>query len=382
MHGFRRWFRRDPNRGGNNNFREEQDEDGVDDVNELEDALRGIGQHLQNNEAPEIMLQIEDFEAWLAANALRNDGGTGVDSVLNRTEIHERVKAEQEYEKTVHQDIFRQNDEYEAMCHNEKAEILESWTNRRIDLVCADGLVKNIPLRQIAATTEAVFVWASSPALEQLSTKSDSRTGNHQFTLDRFPCKSVNEFVKMATGHKDVRDVHSEYVVDCCQLAHFLRSEVLLNEIVEILMNSIDTENCLSLCQLADHLQLHSLFEKALAHLMQSLGDVKTLDELTPELRQKLETIQSAIQTSVHQNSRLYFSSLNEYLAIFGERVQYYIERLAQAEEEASTLEPGTRYYVDVQRKISAQKMRIQTLSFALQEQKKLFSKKESCIRL
>jgi len=142
---------------------------------------------------------------------------------------------------------------------------------------------------------------------------------------------------------------------------------------------SINTSNCLSLCQLADQLSLPVLFERSLAHMMETIGDLEraeTWDDLTPELRDRIATIKTAIESSVNSQSRLYFGSLEEYIAIFAERVQYFKERLAEAKEQQEEATQGTPAWLDAQTKIERQEKRVRTLEIALREQKKLFTSK------
>jgi hypothetical protein len=217
-------------------------------------------------------------------------------------------------------------------------------------------------------------------------------------------------------------------MIDCIRMAHYLQNTNLLEECINYILeeNIIDTDNCLMILQLADHLQLPRLFERALAFMMESVENVAQLLEddqqqqqqqqqqpeqqshtttsnantdnttctststdnggsnyyLTLDLRQRIQAIQAAIQTSLHSNrSRLYFSSLDEYIAIFAERVQYYEERLAEAQEQqddrmqqTQTQTQQSRAWQDAQQKLERQRVRVHTLKAALKEQKRLFT--------
>ena len=74
--------------------------------------------------------------------------------------------------------------------------------------------------------------------------------------------------------------------------------------------------------------------------------------------------------------SRLYFGSLEEYIAIFAEQVQYFRERLAEAKEQHQETLPESRAWCDAKAKIDRQETRVRTLEIALQEHKKLFTLK------
>lgn len=198
-----------------------------------------------------------------------------------------------------------------------------------------------------------------------------------QFSLESFPTSSVQEFVDVVVDDsKSAMNISSDALVDCCLIARYVCAETMLDEIAEILIASIDTTNCLSLCQLADELNLNILFERSLAHMMDSIGDLvnsEAYDDLTPDLRERIATIKKAIESSIHSQSRLYFSSLDEYISIFAERVQYYRERLAEAKEQQQQQQSGTPVWIDAQTKIERQERRVRTLEIALSEQKSLF---------
>lgn len=134
----------------------------------------------------------------------------------------------------------------------------------------------------------------------------------------------------------------------------------------------------MSLCQLADQLRLTRLFETSLGHVTRKLGQAEDVDQhhdmLTPELRDRIKAIKYAIHSSVHSTSSLYFSSLEEFLAMFAERVQYNKERLAEAKESLSQIEPDTHTWKDTYQKIQRQEQRLQTLELVYKEQKCLFS--------
>ena len=119
---------------------------------------------------------------------------------------------------------------------------------------------------------------------------------------------------------EEEEDDDDEYLVDCCRLAHYLQCEELLERIVQILIESINSDNCLSLLSLADQLNLPNLFESSLNHILKNLptppsgegrggkgGDTPTSttntdnyedgsvllywEELHPEIREQIELI-------------------------------------------------------------------------------------------
>lgn len=217
-----------------------------------------------------------------------------------------------------------------------------------------------------------------------------------QFSLELYSLDAIYEFLSIViTKTSSVHNIDdSDILVECCRIAHYLQNQIILNDINDILLNSIDTLNCFSICQLADQLNLPNLFERSMIHMMNTIGDFEsnltascpqandcqdsssgTMEQfITPELQQRILSIKAAIQSSIHsQKNHIYVSSLYEYIAIFAERVQYYTERLEEAKEQLRNVKKGTSLYQDMHSKIIRQEQRVQTLKIALKEQKKLF---------
>mmetsp|Transcript_24214 Transcript_24214/g.40100 ORF Transcript_24214/g.40100 Transcript_24214/m.40100 type:complete len:273 (-) Transcript_24214:877-1695(-) len=258
-----------------------------------------------------------------------------------------------------------------------------------MDLVTADGgVISNLPVKDLAKECDTLRAFATSSWGKFSTDKGggdddgDSVIRKMRFKLEEFPKCRVQEFVDVVLSKKEADMITSDSLVDCCQIAHYLMCPTVLAKIEQILMTSIDSANCLSLCQLADQLGLSALLELCLTHLMRTLdhlkdNDSEAWDALTPELRYKIISIKTAMESSLHSRSRLYFSSLDEYLAIFAERVQYYQERLANAKDDqqsSSNDEHGSTAWVYAQAKIAKQERRVRTLELALGEQRMMFS--------
>jgi hypothetical protein len=220
--------------------------------------------------------------------------------------------------------------------------------------------------------------------------------------------------------------IPDDHLVECCQMAHYLQCTCILQELVHAcLIPSVDTANCLSLVQLADQLELPDLMEASLSHMMASLTHLEQheiWDDLCPELQQRIGTIQtileqqhqkqrqqqlhkrrridssgcSAAPNNNHNNNssslqkpptaKLYFTSFQEYLAIFAEQVEYYRERLHDAkvcqqghliEDENDNRRGGggrsSPAWIYAQTKIDQHERRVQTLREVLAQQKQLF---------
>ena len=188
--------------------------------------------------------------------------------------------------------------------------------------------------------------------------------------------------------------IPDDHLIDCCRLAHYLQCTPIVDEIVRsCLIPSVDTANCLSLVQLADSLELTNLLEASLSHMMQSLTNLEehtVWDDFSPELKDRIGTIRMLLSESHPQHagsgtggsklSKLYFTSFQEYLAIFAEQVEYYRERLHDAKTEQEryveesirgSVGPGWRY---AQNKIDMHERRVNSLRQLLAQQKRLFS--------
>jgi hypothetical protein len=238
----------------------------------------------------------------------------------------------------------------------------------------------------------------------------------------------------MNIDSNDFEAVHTSITVvlmDCCRIAHYLLAPLIVNEITQLLMSRINTQNCVAIYYLATELQLSSstLVERALSHMIRSIGECGTAttekpkrfnegqvddgndinDTANAELKERLLIMKRAMESSIHSNAHhpnnnnnrknsgtksLYFSSMEEYLSIFAERVQYYRERLHDAKlsqkqrseqvqqnkgnydygiKRDTTLLSSSSSYRDAEQKIQKQEQRVQTLEIAYAEQVALF---------
>ena len=322
-----------------------------------------------------------DLEGWLQFNGLRGPEEDQPDQGASHArEERARLDEESRYTSRIHRQVFGDTDAEEEIKQKQRQEFLAAMNGSEIDLRMAGGEVREgLPLRRLAEQCEYIYTLAD--AWDNFATEDNKR--KMSFSLDAYPRDSVQELVSVLLDDgKTARDISSAALVDCCEMAHFLCADHLLKEITEILVASVDTSNCLSFCQLADKLSLTALFERSLAHMMETIGELESSeevwDDLTPELHERIAAIKTAIESSVNDSSqsRVYFASLDEYLAIFAERVQYFRERLAEAKEQQEQSTHGTPAWYDAQKKIERQEQRVRTLEIALREQKKLFTSK------
>jgi len=167
----------------------------------------------------------------------------------------------------------------------------------------------------------------------------------------------------------DTKTISSDCIIEVLKLSHFLQCNIILDTLVSIVESSIDLENCLSICSLADALNLTSLFESSVHFVIRRLdafqgscgdnaeedageenGESKTaatspdedsIEELWKtlpyDLRSRVLTMRNILRSSIigrgSKMSGVFFSSGNEFLAIFRETISVQKERLAEAKE-------------------------------------------------
>eukprot|EP00525_Craspedostauros_australis_P003165 CAMPEP_0198128916 /NCGR_PEP_ID=MMETSP1442-20131203/50461_1 /TAXON_ID= /ORGANISM="Craspedostauros australis, Strain CCMP3328" /LENGTH=448 /DNA_ID=CAMNT_0043789173 /DNA_START=70 /DNA_END=1416 /DNA_ORIENTATION=- len=186
------------------------------------------------------------------------------------------------------------------------------------------------------------------------------------------------------------------YWAEACRIAHYLQCAEEVQQLVALLEQNITTSNCLYLIQLADQLSLHTLFEAALQFMLTQVGNLESSEWWSQiessDLKESLQTMTSLLQTSLlhrggKRRTNLFFSTLDEYLAIFAEQVEYYQERLEDARRSQSMLKHRmenrgrhghtTDAWQYAQDKIVRQETRVQTLKQALKDQKRLFGRQK-----
>jgi hypothetical protein len=350
--------------------------------------------------------QIESLEQWLESNGLRA-AEDQMEQDRERWEFtfdQQRVQEATAYQTAIHEKIFgHEQDDAQELEYQQKQQQLQAWQGKiQLDIMCQNGQVRltNIDCIPLAASCQFVYALAASwnhfndneeqPEENYVDTNAnldaDTKVKPQRLLLNlpEYTASTVHSLLDVVNHTIQVQDItDGDRLVELCQLAHYLRGEAIVDDIETIFVQSIDTHNCMTLTQLADQLNMKRLFEASLQRMMQSIQNLEHnefWEDLTPELRQRITAIQSAIQTSIHdQRSALYFGSLTEYLAIFAERICYYKERLEEAEEQQS-VRPKSAAWYDAQQKIDRQRTRLQTLQIAFQEQKQLFSSSSSSL--
>jgi hypothetical protein len=158
------------------------------------------------------------------------------------------------------------------------------------------------------------------------------------------------------------KKISEDHIVECLRIAHYLQCTILLETLASVLESSIDSQNCMSICSLADFYNLQSLFEASVNHVVTRLdalqgkpdddNEEKVNDaelsenermqqdiwqSLPHELRSRILTMRNVMRSSVigrgSKVSGVFFSSGDEFLAIFQETLCDQRERLAEARE-------------------------------------------------
>lgn len=347
--------------------------------------------------------QIQDMDGWLRFNGLRSADDEppeapeygSFQSVLNRTEAHAKQEAQERYQREVHDKIFKEANEVEEQQKIVREKLIVLWKDETMEVVTADQTI-SVPLSPVAAACDTVFTMASSRIYMDsvLGNNNNNKTSSSEskeneisttvrLSLEEYPAAAVEEFLEVVLLRKEIQDMDSEYVVDCCHIGHYLQCSRVLEGTTKILLQNVDSDNCLSICQMADQLELPDLFERSLFHMLKSLDHLESqeaYESFSSELKGRIADIRAVFTSNdSHPPSRerrkkttLYFTSLDEYIAIFAENVQYYRERLQEAKEQNVD-----QYCSYAQSKIEKQELRVLTLEAMLQEQKRVFGKKQ-----
>jgi len=158
------------------------------------------------------------------------------------------------------------------------------------------------------------------------------------------------------------------HIVECLKIAHYLQCRIVFDTLASILEHSIDSHNCMSICSLADAMNLKSLFEASVNFVIERLdafqgtavaseageetqsscssscddvdgkeGFNEIWTSLPYDLRSRVLTMRNVMRSSVigrgSKVSGLFFSSASEFLAIFRETIRDQEERLAEAKK-------------------------------------------------
>ncbi|GMI22036.1 hypothetical protein TrRE_jg6272, partial [Triparma retinervis] len=191
----------------------------------------------------------------------------------------------------------------------------------------------------------------------------------------------------------------SHLVIELLEFARFAGCDSAIEVLADFVAANIDQENVASICQLADRLNLPSLFEESLSFIMKSLTSITAhpfWGSMTPDLQARVLAMQNMVKSSiigVGQRRNLFFGSSDEFISVFSDSLRDQRERLVEAKrrndeirEQRSTASrwgvgEGNMDSVEyAQGKIEKQEERLRTLEVFLEEQKKIFGSREGAI--
>lgn len=330
---------------------------------------------------------LHDLEWYIERNGIRSQYDAS-NSVVNLGATQDRLNQEREYQQRVHQKVFGKTDQTEN--DNRQAFLASIDPNEYLALKVRNQNTNDSPneplrvkLRRMASVCDTIYTQASSrPHFNNNNDNNGASDGPLELSLEQYNKQSVVEFIEMVLEKRDPDQVSSDCVVECCMISNYLQCESVLRPMAKILLDSIDSDNCMSLLSLADRLDLRDLFQGCINYMLNSLVTVSDQDDLTPELRQRIATMQEALlrlkksNTMISDGTQLFFTSMDEYFAMFAETIRYYRERLedAQQRQEENHRDYGSYNYCFAQTRIDQQAAKVRALGSMMAEQKLLFS--------
>mmetsp|Transcript_31020 Transcript_31020/g.64888 ORF Transcript_31020/g.64888 Transcript_31020/m.64888 type:complete len:469 (-) Transcript_31020:177-1583(-) len=185
---------------------------------------------------------------------------------------------------------------------------------------------------------------------------------NESVTQDKKIRKSAARMDELVIHLVKSDKISEDNVVECLKLAHYLQCRIILDGLAVILEESIDSRNCMAICSLADALNLPRLFEASVNHVIERLdalqgqsnnsdhgeekdrassseddGEEEVWHLLPHDLKCRVLTMRNVMRSSVigrgSKVAGVFFSSGNEFLAIFKETLRDQRERLLEARE-------------------------------------------------
>ena len=376
-----------------------------------------------------LLRSLEDYIRTHGIAPVDDDDGQRADAFYaDPNHAQRRQQDSALYQKLVHGEAFAEHDAKERDAKVSKRQFLDTLKGQTISVLSTKKEVEgddekrgtlcatSVPLHILASSCDTVYTMVRSDRMLWSRQNSDMEDGNiaekndeaksnnnwHQSTLDltNFRSGPVRSFLSVITDASksenddiSLANVPPEHIVDVCLISHYLQCISVMETSIDVLKESVDSDNCLSICQLADQLGSPSLFEAAVTHLIEKLDDMQSHDEwkeFDVTLRNRVVTMRNAVHSSIigrGQKTAVFFSSSDEFLAIFSDNIREQRERLAEAKRRQEdiiserTLNPRGRHrdpyggsVKDAEIKIERQERRLQTLEAFYLEQKLIFS--------
>jgi hypothetical protein len=356
--------------------------------------------------AEEELLLLHDYEHYVRSRGIAPADPAAVVRA-GEAELAERLRAGEVYQEAAHREAFRAADERERAKEEERREVLAGLEEEGAAFAVLAGSsgreIPGVPARPLVAWCDTVY------AMVRWRVAAEESGGGAPFRrvldLHQFAAGAVGTMVLVlvpaleAAGGADLANLlppllPEHQVVDLCRLAHYLQCSPILDATVAVLAGAVDLDNCLSLCQMADQLSLPVLFEAAVSRAIGSLDEIEGSEvweeDLPTPLKHLILTLRNAAHSSIvgrgRQLTEAFFSSREEFMAIFSDSIREKKERLAEArrrqdEVVRERLGRGGRHrdpyggsVGDAAAKIERQARRIETLEGFYRDQKKIFS--------
>lgn len=382
-------------------------------------------------------LLLQDVDHYLESNGILQGQEESNYQQLDQVEFAANVDAEKKHQLEIIGKMIQQDEENDRSSQQDsiqkKKQMLEkcrgihitvstvsalrnmdvedALTNGNTDEEFCEARKKRVllkmPLYDLVDQCDTLFSLVSSDFWSSLHEQDQNK---YVFSLDQFDAEAVTQIMHILNRsaryeHFTVMDITSENIIECCYIAHYLQSNDVLNDIVDIIKESVDSTNCTSICTLADELQIPSLLQTSMGYVMESLDDIREDQELWNDVPTSLQnhiiTLRNAAHSSIvgcgNLNTRkTAFSSGHEFLALFHDTLTMNKERLLEAKQrqreiieermkDSSAAGRFTRRFLkqkdgcdtDLEYaalKIEKQERRVQTLQAFYREQKAIFA--------
>jgi hypothetical protein len=380
--------------------------------------------------------QLQDLEHYLRQNGIEARQQQQPYQGMDHMELAANVSAQEQYEKEAIEKFVKEDEDKtapERELRKQKKQMIidelmgpEKTKTKTISIQTRDGVLRNVPLYNLVTRCDTIYTLASSDHWSN-----EMRKDDFVFSLlEQFSSKSVEHFLLLLNATKSqiegvrestsctsdqsdkladddssnasIQDViNNDNIIECCQIAHILQCTELLADIVDIIQASIDSDNCTSLCILADQLNIPSLLQSSMAFVLDRLEHIQSYDDgqlwndIPSSLKTHILTLRNAASSSIigrGQTSEVLFSSSDEFLAIFYDTMRDHKERLCEAKQrqqeiidERLRLNEKKRFckdrdvysgdVKDAAIKIEKQEKRVKTLEAFYREQKSIFKK-------
>jgi hypothetical protein len=260
-------------------------------------------------------------------------------------ELEATVNAQQQYQKEIIDKFIQEDQAIEKKKEQSKENLIQKCRGSYVSILTKNGMViQDVQLDCLVSHCDTFLTlvrsdrwWASLIETE------------YSFSLEQFHMESVKEFLNvieekckpMHQRSKCMEElVGTDHIIECCHIAHFLQAKEILDDIVTVIKSSIDSDNCTSICVLADELQIPSLLQASMKYVMERLDNIQENKELWEDipipLRNQIATLKHAAESSIvgrGQTKEVIFSSGDEFLAIFHDTLTGMKERLKDAKQ-------------------------------------------------